>query len=334
MSEEELEDRTSTYDDAMTKMIGELAQQSLASSSEYTPFTRDWDKIENHPISRHYKPQWSSQIADAVNHMVAPLSKSLERAFRAANKSRWEGGKKSGRINGAALSRLLVNDPRVMRTRQEMKTKDVAVTLLMDCSGSMSGGKALVATQASWALAEMLTKLGLPNEVLGFTTDHVDSSKRYLQKDLEDQWSEGMNYSRVDPINMPIFKSFEERFGTQQKARLACVPNDDSFMGGNIDGESLLMAAERLRKRTEPGKVMIVLSDGHPAGSRNGRELNFHLKDTVKSLTKEGINVVGIGINSRAVEEFYPKQVSLDNINDLPEEVMNQLREAILSKAK
>jgi len=334
LTESEVESMGEDFDDAMTKVIGEMSADALRGSEEYVPFTRDWDVIEPLKLSRNYDPNLADKVADTVNYMVGTMAKSLERAFRAANRSRWEGGKKSGRINSAALSRLLANDPRVMRTRQEMKTRDVAVSLLVDCSGSMSGKKMEVACQTAWALGEVLSKLNLPCEILGFTTCRIKNQFDHLEKELADVFRDGtgQQFSRFEPIYIPIFKSFDERFGTAAKARLADAAYEGMRrkMNCNIDGESLLYAAERLRKRPEPGKVMIVLSDGAPAGV--GKQLEAHLKKVVKDLNTEGINTVGIGIMSQAVRSYYPRHVILNKVEDLPKAVVGELREAILAK--
>lgn len=336
ISESDIE-ASEDFDDLMSKLVKQMVEDHQATNEDYMPYTREWDVIEKAEISPGYMTEWFTEIDNQVKEMSSVMAKNLERAFRAANKSRWEAGKKSGRLNGPALSRLLANDPRVMRTREEMKTRDVAVTLLVDCSGSMSGGKIKTAITSAWALAEVMNKLSLPCEVLGFTTAELSKNDKAIHDRLTEDARNSSNfrtlYKRWDKIYMPIFKSFDERFGTEQKARLASMAFDTARMGANVDGESLEYAAARLRKRMEPGKVMIVLSDGRPAASGDMGALMSHLKGTVKSLNKEGINTVGIGINTTCVEDYYPKHVSLDNITDLPGTVMNELRQAILQKA-
>jgi len=287
LTAKEIEDLVSP-DTAAQELIKDLCKDTADYHNDsYTPFTRDWDSIKEHPVATDFHASWSKSIEDEVSHMIGPLSKNLERAFRAANKSRWEGGKKSGRINGASLSRLLANDPRVMRTREVMQTKEVAVSLLVDFSGSMSGSKLNIAIKAAWALGEVLTKLNINCEILGFTTQNVAPEYSYLMDECR---KSKKLYARRTPIYIPIFKSFGERFGTQQKARIASAKERDDFLSQNIDGESLLYAASRLRKQPEPGKILIVLSDGEPAGSGGWGDLDAHLKGVVKTLTAEGIN--------------------------------------------
>ncbi len=53
---------------------------------------------------------------------------------------------------------------------------------------------------------------------------------------------------------MPVYKGFDERLTSEVKRRFAAAPNQD-FMGSNVDGESVEMAAWRLLRRKETRKV-------------------------------------------------------------------------------
>jgi cobaltochelatase CobT len=94
----------------------------------------------------------------------------------------------------------------------------------------------------------------------------------------------------------------------------------------NVDGESLMMAAMRLVKRREQRKVLMVLSDGMPSAYGIDEHLCRHLSDTVKTIEKMGIEVVGIGIKDDSVKRFYPKNVVISDIEALPGVVMGQLK--------
>ena len=76
---------------------------------------------------------------------------------------------------------------------------------------------------------------------------------------------------------------------------------------------------------------MMVLSDGSPAGYGNHRDLDKHLKDTVKRLSGEGINMVGIGIETDCVKDYYENYAVLNEADQLPIQVMGQLKNALLN---
>jgi len=76
----------------------------------------------------------------------------------------------------------------------------------------------------------------------------------------------------------------------------------------NIDGESLLWAAQRSLSRGDSlaRKVIVVFSDGMPQSYPERDEtLSNHLLDVVSRVEEAGILVIGVGIESDHVKEFY-----------------------------
>jgi cobalamin biosynthesis protein CobT len=100
----------------------------------------------------------------------------------------------------------------------------------------------------------------------------------------------------------------------------------------NVDGESVEYAARRLSKQSASRHVMIVLSDGNPAchGDAGQGVLEDDLRDRVKRIQDGGIDVVGIGIQDDSVKQFYKRNVVINNVSDLPNVVIHQLRDLLL----
>jgi cobalamin biosynthesis protein CobT len=240
-------------------------------------------------------------------------------------------GQRRGRMHSPSLHRLSAGDDRIFSRREEIKSKDTAVTLLIDNSGSMRGEKARTAMVAGYALASTLERVKIPNEVLGFTTGDFENCPETIKRGYQQQiWGgtgrapgESVRWSRWLPIVMPVYKDFNERISSEVKKRIAFTANAQKGMASNIDGECLEYAAIRLAKRKEKRKVLIVLSDGQPAGAENA---DGHLKMTVEKLTKMGFELIGIGIKDGSVRHYYPKSVVLHNIADLPGSIMKELR--------
>ena len=321
------------YDDCISDVISDSTAMEAA-DADYLVFSNDRDRIEPLHVGHEYRPDMLKKLEDDVLHMVGPMQKDLERAIAARSKIIRTGGHRSGQLHAPALARLTVRTPngfddRVFYRLQEHTSKDVAVSLVDDCSGSMHGSKLHTAARASYALAMTLERIGIPCEVLGFTTgdDEVFDAKKVR----EEEQKMGAEYSRIEPIYMPILKDFNERLTTEVKQRFAWLPNSD-IPNCNIDGESVLFASHRLMKRREKQKVMIVLSDGFPAGCGGTAKLQAHLKKVVRDLQRKGIKMVGIGIESDAVEKFYPQHVVMRDVKELPEIVMKQLRALVVSQ--
>lgn len=317
----------SDYDEALSELISQEALD-VSKAAPYIVYSKDNDTIEPLHVGSEYKPVMFTSLAEKVEHMVGPLQKDLERAISARSLRTWEAGLKRGRINPSALAKLSTGDTRVFRKRHESTTKDVAVSLVIDMSGSMSmSGKIGLAAQSAYALSQVLERIGIVHEVICFTTREPRGDSSRLAADVKKL---GRNFTRSEGLYMPVIKDFRERVNSEVKQRFGWLPHT-STMRNNIDGECVEAAARRLMVRREAGKVMIVLSDGQPACYGDGAALQKHLRDTVKTVTKAGVNVVGIGIQSDAVRSYYPKHCVIHNVSELPDRVMKELRHLLVS---
>jgi len=92
------------------------------------------------------------------------------------------------------------------------------------------------------------------------------------------------------------------------------------------------VATQRLLKRPERRKILIVLSDGEPAfyGSGGGGLAKRHCKHAVEMAEKMGVETIGIGIMDDAVKHYYPKHVVLKKLEDLPGAVMGELKKILI----
>ena len=313
------------FDSAMSSMISNAAADAAREAS-YLIYTKEADVVEPLKVGGGYDSRMLADLADKVDHMVGPLQKDLERAISARSFATWEAGKRSGRLHAANLSRLAVGDARVFRKRHETTSKDVAVELVIDASGSMSGSKIHLATQAAYALSQVLERIGISHEVVAFTTGSPCADMTTLSAE---QAKIGRGFTRIESLYMPVLKGFNERLKTEVKERFGWLPNS-RILRNNIDGECVELAARRLMSRREAGKVMIVLSDGAPNAQGDSRALYTHLKKVIRDVEKAGVKTVGIGIESDAVRQFYPKNIVINQVSELPDRVIKELRHLLV----
>jgi cobaltochelatase CobT len=299
--------------------------------SKYSVFSTEWDKIELAPLAS--SPKSVQKLEDGIRDKVGVMQKQLERGIAAQAKKAWNPGQRKGRISPGALFKTAAGDDRVFRQRFETKAKNTAVSLVIDCSGSMSGSRIKLAGTAAFALASVLERLRLQYEVIGFTTNESSEMVKLMQEDARfyDTRVSGMKWGRVEPIYMPVFKPFGGKLDTAARSRIAHLTEGPSWISQNIDGESVQIAARRLIKQTAERHVMIVMSDGDPACSM-GRGQEEHLKRTVKSIEAQGVEVIGIGIETRSVKSYYRKSVVLSELSALPTQVMAELTKLLLAK--
>lgn len=314
------------YDEALAAILS-MRSVKDSKAAPYLVYTKDYDVIEPLP-EKHIRGVTQTHVQvmeDKVDHMLAPIQKSLERAIAARSAAVRTGGFRSGRLNAAALARLTTfNDPRAFTRKQESRTKDVAVGLLLDCSGSMNGKKIQVGSYACYGLSSVLERMGIKHEIMGFTTGN------YLPDQmLHEQMKYNLKYSRHQSLYMPILKGFDERMTYDAKRRFAGLV-EAKFLNCNVDGESVQVAATRLAQRRETRKILIVLSDGNPSGPGDPSAQRNHLKQVVQDVQKSGIDILGIGIMDDSPRVYYPKHVILNDLNELPATVIEEVRKLLL----
>lgn len=304
-------------------------------------FTRDWDRIEVYDPAKHGKGVGANAKPDIeltekrVASMTMTMQKELQRLIVARAQAFMTPGFRRGRINPAALHRAAAGDDRLFRKKQEAITNKVAISLLIDNSGSMHGSgeksKINTAMTAAWAFAETLERLKIPCEVLGFTTCSLPEGLDHNAigdeiRTMSTTTGVPIGHIRKSPSLIPIYKDFEEKFGPVQKGRMAHLMAKQSILNSNNDAIAIEYAGRRLMKRQETRKILFVFSDGLPADHVDEGVLNFTTKHNVQKLEKVGVEVLGIGIQSDAVKRFYKNNHVIKDVQELPGFVMGRLK--------
>lgn len=214
-----------------------------------------------------------------------------------------------GSLNDREIWRAGLGDKNLFRKRQRTVAINAAVTLLVDCSGSMSGDKIEIASNTAMVMAETLDLVGVPFEVLGFTQQYHGMSSREVDR-LRD-----LGYTRHYPLWNMIFKRFDRPLDKKTKSMIGAIPAIS--LCNNIDGESIRWAASRLAQRKEDKRILIVLSDGWPAGWSEYNS-SADLKNVCKMIEASGaINLFGIGICDDAPAEYYKDYAIIDDVDQL-----------------
>lgn len=225
-----------------------------------------------------------------------PVAGQLRIALLSEGKAKFKTELTSGKLDKRKLARLAMpivpgtdSWRKVFRRRIPAKKLNTAIQILVDGSGSMSGEKIKIAAASAAATVKALTgPLRIPTEVLGFS-------------------------SIVRKNTMTVIKDFTEVVHPDDiNKRALGLP-----MAGNSDGESVMWAAERLTKRKEKRKIMLVLSDGCPADGTGKQSPGDTLSWAIRTCRKRGVEMYGIGIMDHNVQKFYGNDSKV--ISDLRE---------------
>jgi len=321
--------------DAVEETLKEINDPDKRKGS-YIPFAPAHDKWHhrNDPFSKYghetmgklMETKTNKQYDNRLKATAGPtnsMRRKLERALMAKQQRDWDYGREVGKLDSRRLASAYNGMSNVFKMRDDRAEMDTALTMLIDLSGSMRREKARTAELCAIAMSEAIDRTGIAYEVLGF--NNVSSWNPKLP---QPKWSSSAEYSRTSPLDMYIFKAFEERLVDCKKsmATISSLANGD-----NSDGEALGYAYDRLKKRQERRRVMIVMSDGYPASAGwGGMGLNEHLRRMVQTIAKDGTDIIGIGILSSSVKRFYDKYVVVNSLDDLASGGMDMLSKALM----
>jgi Mg-chelatase subunit ChlD len=249
-----------------------------------------------------------SKVASYITSNAKPLSNKLRIKLQTRSRDRYEYGQKKGKLHNGSLHRLFGGDTdsatRVFRKRVVSDTLDTVVTLLVDCSGSMSGNKFEMACAGAGAMAEALKPLNIAYNVLGFTN-------------TED---------RDDPI-VWVFNDFNERVPTTELVKRFATAS--GCLWENTDGDAIAYASHALGLRKEKRKVLLVLSDGSPEGRRHAGDVKAYTAKVIKDVENSGVDVYGIGIMDNNVSHYYQKHQVVDKLENLSPTILSILDRSI-----
>jgi hypothetical protein len=244
------------------------------------------------------------------------LAKTVQRLLSSMQRNRNQGDVKEGRLNNPALHRIISMGDGTDSFQKIFKkkipvltTKETAVYLLIDCSGSMHGTKYRDACIASIRLAQCIVPLRCSLKIAGFTqTRH---NEHYIFKN----WHEPMHVDK-------IIKN------------MAGIPE----MAANSDGDSIVHSFHDLQKSPKKNKILIVLSDGQPAGeciSSTGKmNVASHTKEVISQIEKSPVTIYGIGIEDNSVKRFYNNYIIIQDSSELDSALITLVKDNFLKQDK
>lgn len=262
-----------------------------------------------------------------LQSIISKMGGRLQRLLMAKRRSKWEFGLESGSLDTSRLTRIIVdpNLPATYKAEVAADFKDTVLTILIDNSGSMRGRPITIAALTTDALVRTLERAGVKVEVLGFTTVNWKGGKSRAQ------WTQNgrpANPGRLNDIRHIIYKPADMPF-RRCRNNLGLMLKE-GILKENIDGEALLWAYNRLRRRHEERRILMVISDGAPVddstlSANRSSYLEQDLQRVIAGIEENGdVEVTAIGIG-HDVGKYYKNAVTIRDASDLPGVMMNEL---------
>ena len=244
---------------------------------------------------------------------AARLARRLQTLLALPQIDGWDSAQDSGYIDGRRLAQMVAkpDEQSVFRLPHSAARADVALTLLLDCSGSMKQHMERLAPLVD-LLTRALDMAGVATEVLGYTTNTWNGGR--LMRDWR-RAGKPAQPGRLNELCHMVFKESSQPW-RRSKPGLAAMLKPDLFREC-VDGEALRWAAERLRAQETERRMLVVFSDGSPMDgatvlANDTHYLDRDLQQVARQLEREaaiGLCAVGLGLDLSA---YFARSTVLD----------------------
>ena len=308
---------------------------------EYKVFTSKFDEIakaenlEKQEEILRLRKNLDQQLIN-FQDLITKLANKLQRQLLAIQNRSWEYDLEEGLLDSSKLTRIII-DPQnslTFKKEKEFEFKDTIVTLLIDNSGSMRGRPITIAALCADILSRTLERCNVKVEILGFTT------KNWKGGESREDWNKNgkpQYPGRLNDLRHIIYKSADTNW-RQSKKNLGLMLKE-GLLKENIDGEAILWAFNRLKKRKEERKILMVISDGAPVDDstlsvNSGDFLEKHLRKVVKTIQdNKDFEILAIGIG-HDVSRYYKKAIKITDVQELGDVMIKQLSQMFEKKSK
>ena len=299
---------------------------------KYKIYTEEFDEVikaeelENNNELNRLRKNLDQQLLQLKN-FISKLANKLQRKLLAKQNRSWNFDLEEGLLDTSKLPRIIMDPFNSLSFKKEkdIEFKDTLVTILIDNSGSMRGKPISVAAICADILARTLERCSVKVEILGFTTKHWKggSSREKWMKDNKPNFP-----GRLNDLRHIIYKSADVPW-RQAKNNMGLMLKE-GLLKENIDGEALKWAYNKMSRRKEERKILMVISDGAPVddstlSTNTSDYLETNLKNTVKWVeNKSNVELLAIGIG-HDVTRYYNQAVKITDVQDLGDVMINQL---------
>ena len=234
----------------------------------------------------------------------------IQRILRSLDLVGWNTHEETGRLDRKAFTRYATGSTAVFSKRHHVEAQASAVTILIDCSGSMGNGQRIETAQSvAIQLSKMLDKANASFNVVGFYGGQGHASQ-YPTGATTDAIVATVEYTEFIP-----FKTWNESL-TKASAKLGSISRWAKH--STPDYSALSISLEELSKRDEQRKILFFLTD---ADSYTKSHM-VHLQGIADNL---GIKIIAIGVGKTDVEQCFKIAQNVENVNNLADASFGKL---------
>ena len=316
------------------KMLENLNMDYKVYTTEFDEITKA-ENLENSDEANKLRKALDQQLI-GFQDIITKLANKLQRQLLAKQNRAWDFDLEDGLLDSSKLPRITMDPYNSLSFKKEkdLDFKDTVVTLLIDNSGSMRGRPITIAAICADILSRTLERCSVKVEILGFTTKNWKGGQ---SRELWNKKSKPKSPGRLNDLRHIIYKGADTHW-RQAKNNLGLMLKE-GLLKENIDGEAITWAFNRIKKRKEERKILMVISDGAPVDDstlsvNSGDFLEKHLKKMVKFIeNKSEIEILAIGIG-HDVSRYYNRAIKITDVNELGDVMISQLSTLFDKKSK
>lgn len=252
------------------------------------------DVVQTTPITKYL------DIASHVDLLNKSLIKRIK-DIKVYNTGGKNAGMSKGKLDRKALYRYKTCKDIFYDNTYKVKECDLAFGLILDVSGSMAGKGIENGTATMIILHETLKALGINHSIITHTSD-------------------GKYHSEINRYQ--AFKE-DKTYSTLKNYALG----DIEACWGNCDSGALFYMEKALSRVRNKDKICIMFSDGEPTEC-SGTDL----KEQVKKMERQGIKVIGVGINYSNIKNYYTEYANGKNLAEMFDIIADILKRYVLEK--
>jgi cobaltochelatase CobT len=259
-------------------------------------------QLAKYEAERHY----NDTVATPPQGIGATRT-SLQRLLRSIDFVGWSRNEESGRLDRRALTKFAAGSASVFSRREHKESETSAVSVLVDCSGSMKGRRIRIASEFAIHLSKLLHQCRVPFAVTGFRSGTITT----LGGDAV--------------IETPTFLPFKQWGKTFQQSALLLGAIPQCAIGSTPDYSAIANSIDELSVRHESRRILFILTDAEGYNEQ-------HMTHLQKHADKVGVTIVAIGIHADDVVRCFVNSVSVSDLADLGKSSFNQLLKAVQRK--
>jgi cobaltochelatase CobT len=342
LSDQQMDEQLEDSDSLKESTENVIQKTNLKNADrEYKVFTTEFDEIakaetlEDVKETQRLRKNLDQQLI-GFQDLITKLANKLQRQLLAKQNRAWEFDLEEGLLDSSKLTRIIMDPYNSLSFMKEkdLDFKDTIVTLLIDNSGSMRGRPITIAALCADILSRTLERCSVKVEVLGFTTKNWKGGK---SREVWAKTDKPKNPGRLNDLRHIIYKGADTHW-RQAKNNIGLMLKE-GLLKENIDGEAISWAYNRIKKRKEERKILMVISDGAPVDDstlsvNSGDFLEKHLKKIVKFIeSKDDVEILAIGIG-HDVSRYYDKAIKITDVHELGDVMISQLSGLFENKNK